>query len=275
MKLTILSEDTVYRHGLLGEHGLSILLELEGEKWLFDAGQLGAVTHNADQMGIDLRLLSGIVLSHGHYDHTGGLLEVLKRSGPKAIYCHPGIFVKRYAVRGRKMRRRINPPWRKKTVETAGGEFLYNRAPRELSANLSLSGEIPNLSRFKEAGDTSLRIERSGRLTLDFHADEQCLMVTGKKGLVVLIGCAHRGLIGTLEHARLVSGMRRIYAVVGGMHLRGVRRQTLEGVMGALKRMGVQRIAACHCTGPAAVAALKSAFPRRFIPCSTGTVIEL
>ena len=275
MKLTILAEDTIYRHGLLGEHGLSILIERKGEKWLFDTGQFGVSAHNAQRLGIDLREVSGIILSHGHYDHAAGVMGVLLASGPKPIFCHPDIFIKRYCAERGKGKRDINLPWSRKAIEKAGGSFIFNRSPRRISAGLVLSGEVPLPPGRGGAVDKSLRLMRGGRTIQDLVKDEQCLISEGKEGLIVILGCAHRGFINTVEYARRLCDGRKIHAVVGGAHLKGADRKKVKSVIGSLKRLNARKIAACHCTGPDAMAALRRAFPRRFIPCSTGVSIEL
>lgn len=112
-------------------------------------------------------------------------------------------------------------------------------------------------------------------MVLDHVADEQFLLVKTQKGLVVILGCSHRGIINMLEYARVIGKERRICLVVGGMHLMRSGKARVRKVIDALKAIRVDKIAPCHCTGPDAIAALKDAFPRRFIPCSTGDAIEL
>lgn len=274
MKLTILAEDTVYRHSLTGEHGLAVLVERGGKSWLFDTGQAGAASRNAAKLGIDLRGISSVILSHGHYDHAGGLMDVLDAAGPKEVLCHPGVFAGRVCLEKDGKRRDVGIPWKRGEIEEKGGGVHFNEGPVTPSDGVMLSGTIPIPARGGNA-DTALKTRKGGREVVDRVEDEQCLILDSAGGIVVVLGCAHRGVAPMLDHARRLAGGRRIYAVAGGLHLMRSGKAGIGGAVEAFRRLGVKKIAACHCTGPVALAALRNAFPRRFIPCSTGETFEL
>ncbi len=180
MRLTLLCENTAASApGILGEHGFSVLIETEAESFLFDTGQGHAVLHNAAQLKKDLSKVRKIFLSHGHFDHTGGLRKVLEQTGPVDVHAHPDVFLERFAVaKGPEgeVRRGVGLPETREALEALGARFVLNRVFCEAAPGTYLSGEVPRLSAF-EKPDKRLVIEKDGADVPDPINDVQCLVI--------------------------------------------------------------------------------------------------
>jgi 7,8-dihydropterin-6-yl-methyl-4-(beta-D-ribofuranosyl)aminobenzene 5'-phosphate synthase len=250
--LTIITENTVLGKGdaLYGEHGFSLFLERPAGRLLFDTGPAGLATlHNAPRLGIDLRSADGIVLSHGHGDHTGGLLGVLRSLGkPVRVYGHPGIFADRYSKRANGQITYAGMPYKREALEGLGAIFDLSREVREIAAGVHLTGEVPRRRSF-ETGDAELYVRRDGELVPDPLADDQSLAVETAEGLLVILGCCHAGLVNTLDHVQAILPGRPIHTVVGGTHLGFAPPEQLQQTAAVLQGLGIRQIGLSHCTG--------------------------
>ncbi len=274
MRITTLSENTAGNRpkGLLAEYGLSILLETNGRKILFDTGQKLSTVHNAALLGIDLRDLDGIVLSHGHFDHTGGLRSVLEETGEIEIIAHPDIFQKKYAKSGNS-KTYIGIPYTKEELEEVGAKFRFSKGPTYIG-DITVTGEVERKISFERI-DKSLYVEVDGELKNDELLDDQALVIKTDKGLFVILGCAHRGMINTIEYAKKITGGDEIFGVIGGAHLVAADKIQIEETVKALKVYKILKIGISHCTGPKASARLADKFGNRFFYNNVGSVIEL
>ncbi|HEX9080215.1 MAG TPA: MBL fold metallo-hydrolase [Desulfuromonadaceae bacterium] len=274
-RITILCENSVGPiSGALGEHGFSALIEpAGGEPLLFDTGQGGTLLHNARLMSKELAAVRTVVISHGHYDHSGGLLPLLQVCGHKTVYGHTAIFAPRYRVTDTGECRAIGMPHARATLEAAGAAFDLSAEFRELAPGIFLTGQVPRASSF-EAGDQGLFGDCSGR-ERDITPDDQSLILDTAKGLVVILGCCHAGLVNTLEHVIRMTGRRDVYAVVGGTHLGFCGREQLDRTIENIRDMGISKLAASHCTGFAAAARMAQALPREFQVAMVGYTLEV
>jgi 7,8-dihydropterin-6-yl-methyl-4-(beta-D-ribofuranosyl)aminobenzene 5'-phosphate synthase len=272
--ITVLVEDRSDFQGLRPEHGLSLLLEIKGEKWLFDAGQSGLVVENARNLGIDLSEMDGIILSHGHYDHTGGLKSVLGETGDIPVYAHPGIFRERFSRNKYGRTKPVGLPFSRDLLEKSGARFSLSAAGREIYPGIYLSGEIPRRTSF-ERGDPFLVIRDEKRYLADPFIDDQFLTIDCDDGVIMITGCCHAGLINSLMEVRELHPGKRIKAIVGGLHLRAADQTMLAKIIGALEPFAPEEIIAGHCTGPAAESYMASAFGRRFHEMKTGAVFRI
>lgn len=274
-RITILCENSVGPiSGTLGEHGFAALIEPSiGEPILFDTGQGGTLLHNARRMNKDLAKVAGVVVSHGHYDHAGGLLPLLQEYGPKKVYGHPAIFRPRHRVKDTGECLAIGVPCSRAALEEAGADFSLSTEFRELAPGIFLTGEVPRATAF-EIGDQGLYCDCTGQ-DLDTTPDDQSLILDTDKGLVVLMGCCHAGLINTLEHIAYTTGRRDVHAVIGGTHLGFCGQEQLEMTISALKEWGIRKIAASHCTGFAAAARLSREMPKEFQMALVGYTLEV
>lgn len=275
LKLTILCENSVGRPGhLIGEHGFACLIETGTGTWLFDTGSGLGLVNNAAELGKDLKTLNGIILSHGHYDHTGGLRQVLEhRNAATPIFAHPEIFQPRY-WKSAFEKRTIGLPFTRQELEAYGARFELASGPVRLTEQILLSGEVPRRTNF-EAEDPHLVIEpEPGVYQPDPLRDDLSVVLTTGKGLVIVLGCAHAGIINILDHFIALSGEERIRAVIGGTHLGPAPESQYLASLAALKRYRIDKIATAHCTGLARAAQLSQEFCGRFLFAATGSVLE-
>jgi 7,8-dihydropterin-6-yl-methyl-4-(beta-D-ribofuranosyl)aminobenzene 5'-phosphate synthase len=275
VRLTVLCENSVARpNGTIGEHGFACLVETASDTLLFDTGTGAGILHNAQVLGRNLALVRTVVLSHGHYDHTGGLLDVLGRTGPVDVIAHPGIFAERYWV-GQHERRSIGIPFARQHLESLGSRFDLRRQYGEVVAGVHFSGEIPRVTPF-ETGDPHLIAAGSdGILVPDSFPDDAALIIETGRGLVLLVGCAHAGLVNTLQMVREQTGCSHLYAVLGGTHLAPASDEQFSGTVRALRAFGVERIGVSHCTGLPRAAQLHAEFGSRFFFATVGSTLEL
>ena len=274
MRITILCDNSVGPlSGTLGEHGFAALVETSSGSLLFDTGQGETLIPNARRMNRHLHEVGTVALSHGHYDHTGGLWPLLRTCGGKKIHAHPELFRTRYRLNDTGGRLSIGMPYQREFLEGLGARFVFDRGWREILPNIFLTGEVPRSSGF-ETGDRGLFSDTFCN-HVDTHPDDQSLVIRSGKGLVLLLGCCHAGIINTLEHAREQSGVEEVYAIIGGMHLGFCGEEQLEATVKALRRFGVRKLAGSHCTGFSASVRLAREFPDAFQPGSVGFTIEV
>ncbi len=278
VRLTTLTENTAGRSGLLAEHGLSILVEVGERKVLLDTGASFTAVHNARALGVDLRQLDAIVLSHGHADHTGGLKEVLReatRGGREIeVIAHPQVWSPHYSRPKGERPRYAGIPFLREEMESMGARFRLEHGPTKLPGGMLVTGEVPRATPFERL-PANLVVRASDGWHQDEMPDDQALLVRTDRGLVVVLGCAHSGVVNTLEHARRITGEDRVYAVVGGTHLGPAPREQLEQTVRALKELGVQRVGVSHCTGMGPSARLIQEYGDAFSFNNAGNVIEL
>lgn len=274
LKITTLIENMPDDAGNLEfEHGFSVLIEQEGNRVLFDTGQTGAFVKNAEHLGLNLETLDAVVLSHGHYDHTGGvptLLENLKRKTP--FYIGREFFLPKY-----------------KRLED--GSYKYNGYPfpQELLMGKNSPAEVhmveddvtvlsetmvlfKNFSRVTDFEKINLKfyIKTDTGYEPDLFADEIALGIITEDGLVLVVGCSHVGIVNILEHVKQKMNLP-VAAVLGGTHLVEAEEIRLTKTVEALKAHNIKKIAVSHCTGEEGIKRLWKEFPEAFVLNNTGT----
>ncbi len=269
IKITTLAENTAGA-GVLGEWGLSMLVEADGQKILFDTGGGRAAVPNAELMKVDLADVDRIVLSHGHYDHTGGLLEVLNRTGGKEIIAHPDVWARKYGSLDNTPKRYVGIPYVREALEVNGTYFNLSKKPVKLSEHIMTTGEIPMVTDY-EVIEKYLCVKEGEELKQDPLDDDLAMIIDTEYGLVVILGCAHHGIVNTLMQTKKVTGKELIYAAIGGTHLIHASPERLENTGVALREMGVQYLGVSHCTGFKASAYLAGEFGDRFFQNNAGS----
>lgn len=274
-RITILCENSVGSlSGTLGEHGFAALIEpAVGAPLLFDTGQGLTLLHNARRMNKDLASVRQVIISHGHYDHAGGLLPLLTECGDKQVHGHPSIFRSRYRVKDTGECYSIGIPASREELESAGASFDLSKEFRTIAPGIHLTGEVPRVTGF-ETGDQGLYCDCTGQ-ELDTTPDDLSLVLETEKGLVLVLGCCHAGLVNTVEHVAYMTGRRDIYAVIGGTHLGFCGQDQIAKTVAALKAIGIKKLAASHCTGFAASARLSRELPKEFQVAVVGYTLEV
>ncbi|MBN1398873.1 MAG: MBL fold metallo-hydrolase [Bacteroidetes bacterium] len=249
--------DNKAEDGLLKEHGFSAWIEAYGRKILFDTGQGNALAKNSEFLKCDLSLADILILSHGHYDHTGGMAYVLKQNPDIKIFCHPKIGTIRYSIREGANPKDISMPEEIRSVffGLSAGQIKQIDKPESISGNIGLSGFIPRKDPLEDTGGPFF-LDPAGKQP-DIIEDDMALWINSDNGLIIITGCCHSGLINTIEYILKISGQKKIHAVIGGFHLANASALRLEATCEALQKWNAEQIIACHCTGDEAAAFLR------------------
>jgi 7,8-dihydropterin-6-yl-methyl-4-(beta-D-ribofuranosyl)aminobenzene 5'-phosphate synthase len=276
-RITILCENLVGRLVGSGEHGFSAFIETGKSNYLFDTGSGRSIVPNSLALNKDLKSIRKIFLSHGHYDHTGGLSEVLKLKGKVDVHSHPHVFLDRFAVlkeEGREIKRFIGIHYKRSYLESLGANFVFNTDFTEVEKGLFLTGEVPRQTDF-EKPDPRLFSEMDGAMTNDRFLDDQSLILDTDRGIVLILGCAHSGMINIIHHVINKMGKEKFHAILGGTHLDFLTPEQLEESIKSLKRMEIGKIGVSHCTGMKAAFRLQQEFGDRFFYGCVGSVLEI
>lgn len=281
VRLTVVVENSASLENpkLLAKHGLCFLVEAKidesrGVRIMMDTGPSSDITlHNIQALNVDLESVEVIFLSHGHYDHLGGLIDVLKQINRQVpIVAHPKIFNPKFIYKP--YLKNVGPPFKLQDIEAAGGLPLLARNPVTLFRGLMTTGEIERSVDFERT--EGFRTVDEELFKEDAMIDEQALIVNvDGKGLVVISGCGHSGIINTVRHAQKVAGEKNVYAVIGGFHLIKASDEWIRKTIDEFLKFGPKLVGPCHCTGSKAVNQFNNAFGERCIPLRTGDVVKL
>lgn len=270
LSLTVLCDNsTIIDSYLLGEPGLSFWIECGDKQWLFDTGYSDVFIRNAGILNIDITKMDGLVYSHGHNDHTWGthdLVRLFDRTGMKtkpSLIAHPLVFENKMHgdnVIGTMM---------KADALSCFFDVKLTSEPAELAEGLTWLGEIPEIITARKAVGN---IVSSDGESEDFCMDDSALVYESKDGLVIITGCSHSGICNIAEHARNVTGEKRVADIVGGLHLLSCETSRLRETSDYLKSIGIREMHPCHCTDFAAKAALSQEFAIK--ECAVGVRLE-
>lgn len=274
VRLTTLSENTALKKDMVAEWGLSILIETDRRKILFDTGAGVAAERNADTLGIDLSAIDLMVLSHGHGDHTGGLRRILKKTKSKDIVCHPDIWDAKYAMRRNNKFAYIGVPFAREELEHLGAQFTYAVDPTELYPGIHTTGEVPMVTAYEKI-EPNLFVEKKSTLAPDPLKDDLSLIIRTDQGLVIILGCSHRGVVNIIGQARNVTGEDRVHTVIGGTHLMMASDSRIRKTIRDLKKFDIKKIGVSHCTGFKAAACMAEAFGKSFFLNNAGSRIDV
>jgi len=287
---------------LLAEHGLSMLIDLkaEGIRILWDAGMTRvAFQENVARMAIDLSTIDKIAISHGHGDHIAAVADVLRiavRSPqPKRwkrgthltgieeyalprklpLIIHPAAFRERWKMWKDGSKAGPILPMPRAEWEAAGAQLILSPEPYQLGPGCWTTGEIPRLS-FETAGVGSDRAYRLGdEFFPDKLEDDQAILINIKgKGLLIVSGCAHAGIVNTVRYAQEISGVERIYAVLGGFHLAAADKEDIQHTIEFFKNSNPHLLSPSHCTGFEAIRQFANQTPDNFVLGLVGTTFN-
>lgn len=275
LRITTLSENCADRGYLLAEYGLSIVVETDDVNILFDTGASISASYNADVLGIDLSKIDKVVLSHGHYDHTGGLRQILGKMGEEVeIIAHPDIWAAKYSRSQGRKDRYNGIPFQRQELERLGANFNLTTKPVRITDSIMTTGEVPMVTDFEEI-EPVFFVKQDSSWQPDKLLDDQALIINAEPGLIVILGCAHRGPINTLYYAQQLTGVKSIHTVLGGSHLIHASEERIWLTIAALKELGVQRLGLCHCTGLPAIMLIAHEFEDKFFFNNAGTRLNI
>lgn len=282
LRLTVLIEDSVEtgdesKKRLIAKHGLSILVEAKVDNVevciLMDTGPSSeALLNNVDVIGVNLRKIDAIMLSHGHYDHTDGLIAALQNTAKRVpVLAHPKVFNPKFVVKPKLRFTGSAFTW--STVENAGGVPLSASNPVKIADGVTTTGEVTRITKYEKV--TGFLTVEEDHFVEDFVVDDQALVINLKnKGLVVVTGCAHAGVVNTIIHAQKIMETEKVCAVLGGFHLIDADDERIQATVADLTKSNIEFLGPCHCTGEKATRKLKEAFGDRCQPLKTGDALR-
>jgi 7,8-dihydropterin-6-yl-methyl-4-(beta-D-ribofuranosyl)aminobenzene 5'-phosphate synthase len=274
----IAAEDTIeFDTPFAGRFGFSALLELaagpEEQRILFDTNSASEpIAHNLKILGKSLEQVTSIFLSHCHYDHSDGLpgvLDALQR--PIPVVAHAEIFRPCFEINRDGIRHIGMVRHGRADLERKGAVFNLSQGPFRLMTGAITTGEIPRVTPFEALED--LYTISEGVVVQDHERDDSAIVLNLEPGLVIVTGCCHAGIVNTMSHARKLTGIEKIHAVIGGLHLIGASEEKIQGSVEALRE--ADHVFAGHCTGFEGLRRIASAMGDRFHPIHTGSVISL
>ncbi len=271
-RITVICENRAHMaKDIMGEHGFAALIQTPDTRLLMDTGQGLGLAHNAGAMKIDLTALDGVVISHSHFDHTGGLMQVPAGKTPLPIHAHPDLFAGKYLLPKDEDPTYIGIPFSQSALEeTLNARFEFHGGYTEIANGVFFSGQVPRTWSF-EPSDDRLVIQTPDGFAPDPFHDDASLLIETPSGPVILTGCAHSGIINIMEHFAEKSGHQAFRAVIGGTHLGFANDPSqLNQAMDAFDRFRVRTIAVSHCTGNEAAARLFLRFRDRFVFAGAG-----
>ena len=272
--ITIVSDNSISKPGFIGEHGFSVLIEREDKKYLFDTGPGMSLPLNLKTLGKDLKGVEKIFISHGHYDHTGGLRWALKQIGKVEVVAHQAMFARHMSVRlqGKKeIKKYIGCPYTKDELERLGAVFSFSDHTKEVAPGVWF---ITGIDRKPEQLplDTHLLLQREDEFIIDPIEDDSSLLLETDGPPLLLLGCSHAGVLNILDHIREEMGINKLSAILGGTHLMFFGLKEIPRVIEKFEEFSIDFIGVSHCTGIQASIELAKHFGDRFMVASAGAV---
>ncbi|MBP8950909.1 MAG: MBL fold metallo-hydrolase [Armatimonadetes bacterium] len=273
LRITILCDNRALP-GFGSEHGWAALVESAGHRVLLDTGSGPTLLPNARQAGADLSTLDALVLSHGHYDHTGGLAALLEQSGPLDVWAHPAAFEPTFASGAEGDARYIGMPLARSEYEALGARFRLCHEPVEVAPGVRTTGFVPRSVTGSVPAPHLLRT-RDDLTGPDDFVDDMSLVLSAGEGVFILTGCAHAGLRNILARAWEIAPGAPVWAIAGGTHLVAAPGDEVRELARDLAAAGVSAIGAAHCTGEASAQAMREAFSGRTLDIAAGLVLSV
>lgn len=275
MKFQFLMENKTDTPGIVAEHGLSIYIEADGKKILFDAGATDLVMENARALDIHLEDVDLAVVSHGHYDHTGGFPAFSRINAEAPIYIHKNAFRKSFGLTDGEPEKEISAiRWTDAERRELEPRLVYTDGPLRITENICITGTVPYAAGTRPT-ETFYYYDDNGERIADDMSHEQCLIIRQPQGLCVFSGCSHRGVVSALEAGKAMFPGERIAMLAAGMHLYSASAEDRTCVVEQVVAENLDRVIPVHCTGIKAICDLKAALGERCIVATAGDVFHV
>jgi 7,8-dihydropterin-6-yl-methyl-4-(beta-D-ribofuranosyl)aminobenzene 5'-phosphate synthase len=273
IRITVLVENSAHRPGLVAEHGLAFYIQSGPHTLLFDTGQTDLALINAETLRLPLNRVEAIALSHGHYDHTGGVPTILDLAPQARVYLHPAAFEAKFSFNQAGPARQIGmSDCVARAIRHHAGGFIKTPHRTEIVDGIFVTGEIPRVTAYEDTGG-AFYLDAEGSQK-DPLVDDQAMVIDLGQSVVLLLGCAHAGVVNTLDHVRQLTGGKPVRAVIGGLHLGKAGAERIEQTIARLREDHLACLAPAHCTGEPATSRLRQAFPDIFCTADVGAVFE-
>ena len=272
--ISILCDNSISRPGLIGEHGFSVLIERDNTRYLFDTGPGMSLPLNLKTMGKDLKGVEKIFISHGHYDHTGGLEWAVGQIGRVEVVAHKAMFARHMSIRlegGRETKKYIGCQFTKEELERLGAVFCFLDQTKEVAPGVYF---VTGIDRKPDQLplDTHLLMQKDDGLITDPVEDDSSLLMETDGSPILLLGCSHAGVLNILDHIREKMRIKKLRAILGGTHLMFFGLEEIPRVIEKFEEFSIDFIGVSHCTGMQASIELAKHFGDRFMAASAGSV---
>lgn len=271
MRITVLNENMVYRKKLIAEHGLSLLVETGDKRILMDTGQSDVFIKNAEILGIDLNDLDAIIISHGHYDHGGGLDYLNEIDNIPSIYISEKALIPKFSINKKNNKYYFNGIEVNDNIKKHF-HYIYNK--EEIFKGIYLVNNIPYKNDF-ENKPSGFYLKQNNKMSMDLMYDEQILVIETSKGLSLFMGCSHMGVMNAISYIKDMFKGKKIYSLFAGMHLINADKSRIDKTINMLKKENIDYIMPCHCTGYKVSAKISEDFEDNYVEVQCGSVIEI
>ena len=273
LKITTLIENELNRdENLNAEHGISLYVEVDGKKILFDTGQSGNFIENAEKLNIDLNDLDYVVISHSHYDHSGGFEKLIEEHDNNfKLFLGQGFFKEKHSLSG-DIYRYVGSPFKEELLKEKNIDTEYISNIKQITENVMIITDFERDSEYENINE-SMFLKEGEEFVFDEFKDEVALAIDTDKGMVVLVGCSHPGIVNMLETIIKRTG-KDIYAVIGGTHLMKEGDEKINKIINYFKEKEIKQVGACHCTGKQGETMLSQQMEDEFLSNNTGDILK-